>query len=550
MGSIVCARPAAVGMPVRRPIISPDGRYVLFASTANNLVLTASNAPIPVLAPASINVYLRDRASNVTTLVSVNLAGTGGGNGDSIPFALSTNGQYALFESAASDLIPNDTNNASDVFVRDVVNNVTCLVSANTNGVSGNAVSRSSGMTPDGRYVAFVSAATDLVPGDTNNIPDVFVRDVVSNVTTLVSVGAISTNLNSPCLSEAPAISSDGRYVAFLSTATNLIPGLCAAGDIYVRDLVSQITFWASTNARVMAQAVMGTSNIVSCNLSLSADGAYVTLEVVTNSNAFAMSGLILRYNVPSGVTGLVASNANVSAGPLEAIRSLDMTADARFIAFVGNVGNSSPSTNSAIYLWDAQTGTNVLVSADQTTGQPAVGMCSSPALSADGRYVAFVSSGTNLVTNSMSGDYHAYVRDTWSGTTVLADVALNGTGAGVGAMIWPALSADGQFLAFETCQTNLVATDRNSNDGVFVFTPGTAGMEWLSVNDPSLFGSGPAISWQTNGLQTCQMQFTSDLTDTKWQDAIGSITLIGKQAHFTDLAPGPVQRFYRVVAY
>ena len=532
------------------PVISPDGRYVLFASTANNLVLTPGNAPIPFLAPASINVYLRDRASNVTTLVSVNLTESGGGNGDSIPTALSTNGQYALFESAASDLIPNDTNNAGDIFVRDVIGKTTSLVSANTNGVSGNGVSRSSVMTPDGRYVAFVSAATDLVPGDTNNIPDVFVRDVVSNVTTLVSVGAISTNLYGRSFSEAPAISSDGRYVAFLSTATNLIPGLSAAGDIYVRDLVSQSTFWASTNARVMAQAVMGTSNIVSCNLSLSADGAYVAFEVVTNSNAFAMSGLILRHNVPSGVTGLVAANANVSAGPLEAIRSLEMTADARFIAFVGNVGNALPLTNSAIYLWDAQTGTNVLVSADQTTGQPAIGMCSSPALSADGRYVAFVSSGTNLVTNPMSGDYHAYVRDTRSGTTVLADVALDGTGAGVGAMIWPALSADGQLLAFETYQTNLVATDQNSNDDVFVFTPGTAGMEWLSVNDPSLFGSGPTISWQTNGLQTCQMQFNSDLSDTNWQNAIGSITTIGKQAHFTDLAPGPVQRFYRVVAY
>ena len=102
------------------PIISSDGRFVLFASTANNLTLTTSNTPIPVLVPASFNVYLRDRASNVTTLVSVNLSGTGGGNGDSLPSAVSTNGQFVLFESVAADLVPNDTNNASDVFVRDV----------------------------------------------------------------------------------------------------------------------------------------------------------------------------------------------------------------------------------------------------------------------------------------------------------------------------------------------------------------------------------------------------------------------------------------------
>jgi Tol biopolymer transport system component len=307
---------------------------------------------------------------------------------------------------------------------------------------------------------------------------------------------------------------------------------------------------WASTNARAMAQAVMGTSNIVSCNLSLSADGAYVAFEVITNSNAFVLSGMVLRHNVPSGVTDLIASNANVSAGPFEAIRSLDMTGDGRFIALVANLGNPLPLTNSAIYRWDAQTGTNVLVSADQTTGQPAIGLCSSPALSADGRYVAFISSGTNLVTNAISGDYHAYVRDTQSGTTVLADAGLDGTGAGVGAMIYPALSADGQSLAFETYQPNLVATDQNSNDDVFVFTPGTIGLERISANEPTLFGSGPTISWQTNGLETCQMRFTSDLSDTNWQDAMGSITIMGKQAHFTDLAPAPAQRFYRVVAY
>src|SRR5262249_30563366 len=154
---------------------------------------------------------------------------------------------------------PNDTNNASDVFARDVVNSTTLLVSGNTNGVSGNGNSRSSVMSWDGRYVAFMSAATDLVPGDTNSIPDVFVRDLVSNVTTLVSVGAIPTNsFLSPSFSGSPAISSDGRYVAFLSTATNLIPGLRAGGDIYVRDLISQTTLWASTNARVIARAVMG----------------------------------------------------------------------------------------------------------------------------------------------------------------------------------------------------------------------------------------------------------------------------------------------------
>jgi Tol biopolymer transport system component len=533
------------------PVISADGRYVLFASTANNLALATSNAPIPILAPASVDVYLRDRASDTTTLISVNLSSTGGGNGDSLPIGISTNGRFALFESAASDLVASDTNAVNDVFVRDVISNVTYLVSANTNGVTGNGVSRSSAMTPDGRFVAFVSGATDLVAGDTNGILDVFVRDLVSNVTTLVSVGATSTNANAPGYSESPAISADGRYVAFLSTATNLVPALKASGDIYVRDLISQSTVWASTNARVIAKAATGSSNIFCCSLSLSADAGYIAFEVVSNSSAaYATKAIILRHNLQSGVTDVAATNANVSPGSFDAIRSLEMTGDGRFIAFIGNVGNTSPLTNTAVYLWDAQTGTNILVSADRTTGLAANGICSSPVVSADGRYVAFVSSGTNFATNVLSGEYHVYLRDTLTGTTSLADAAPNGTGVGVYGTVFPSLTADGQAVAFETFQPGLVPSDNNSRDDVFVFAPGLTGTELISVNNSALPGSGPTISWPTNSAQNYQVQFKSDVGDTNWQDSVGSITVIGKRGYFTDPSPASAQKYYRLMTY
>ena len=168
-------------------IISKNGRYILFASTANNLTLTNNNNSV---LPCRFNVFLRDRISQTTTLVSVSQNGTGGGNGDSFPMGISTNGQFALFESSASDLVANDTNNASDIFVRDVVNGTTTLVSIGANGGNANGVSRGSVMTPDGHYVAFTSVASNLVADDTNNIPDVFVRDLQAGTTTLVSVGA------------------------------------------------------------------------------------------------------------------------------------------------------------------------------------------------------------------------------------------------------------------------------------------------------------------------------------------------------------------------
>ena len=137
-----------------------------------------------------MNVFLRDRTNATTTLVSVNLTGTNGGNGDSLPAGLSTDGRYVLFESSASDLVADDTNGVSDVFVRDMVTGTTMPVSVSTDGDLGNGASRSAVMTPDGRYVAFVSAANNLVPDDTNGIADVFLRDLQLGTTLLVSAGA------------------------------------------------------------------------------------------------------------------------------------------------------------------------------------------------------------------------------------------------------------------------------------------------------------------------------------------------------------------------
>ena len=157
------APPGAAGDSML-PIPSADGRYVLFASTANNLSLTSSNTPYPSLFPSRLNVYMRDRTTGAATLVSVNTNGTSGGNGDSFLVDISTNNQYVLFESTASDLVAGDSNNVSDVFVRDLVNNTTLLVSVATNGLSGNSISRNAVMTPDGQFVAFVSQAWNLTP--------------------------------------------------------------------------------------------------------------------------------------------------------------------------------------------------------------------------------------------------------------------------------------------------------------------------------------------------------------------------------------------------
>lgn len=480
---------AGGGGSSQMPIVSADGRYVVFASTANNLTLMTNDAPMAATSMPTLNVFLRDRASNTTTLVSVNLTGTGGGNGNSLPFDISSNGQFVLFESAASNLVTNDTNHAQDIFVRDVVNGTTALVSVDTNDVSGDGESRDSVMTPDGRYVAFTSAADDLVPGDTNHIRDIFVRDLQSKTTTLVSVGATSTNSSPPTSSsEVPEITPDGRYVAFYSTATNLVPGVATTGEIYVRDLAAGNTVWASTNARSIFQSVTGGTNEVSCNFSLSADGHYVGFEVCTNPpSGSPMSGIIVRYKVQSGSTDLVYTNASVAVVEnFETIHDLDMTPDGRFIAFVANAGNAS-LTNTAIYLWDAQTGSNTLVSPDQTTGGPASGVCDSPTVSTNGQYVAFLSDGSNLVPNLLNGPYHVYLRNVQNTVTTLEDAGTNGTGFGVSSIAVPSMSSDGSVVAFESGDENVVPGDGNPDSDVFVRELVASSAELVSVHDPSL---------------------------------------------------------------
>ena len=477
------------------PIISPDGRYVLFASTANNVVMTTNDTPIPARFPAPLNVFLRDRTNGTTRLVSVNLSGTAGVNGDSLPMGLSTNGQFAVFESSASDLVVGDTNNATDVFVRDLVSGATLLVSVSTNGLVGNGASRSPAMTPDGRYVAFVSAANNLVAGDTNRIPDVFVRDLQDQVTTLVSVGARSTNTTFLYgSSEAPDISADGRYVAFYSSATNLVPGVPAGGDVYVRDLSAGTTLWASSGARAAVQATTGKANASSFNHALSADGLFVAYEA---SAPATTAGVILRYNLASGLTDLVYTNAFVPWGAYENIHNLDMTPDGRFIAFVANTNGTSGITTTCIQLWDAASGIPTLVSGDLGNQVPTNSVCDWPVVDDSGRFVAFASNAGNLVTNSLTGEYHLYLRDTQTGGTRLLDADTNGAGSLVSPAAIPRLSAQAGFVAFDCGDSSLVPNDCNRDSDVFVRALADDQVELISARHPdlpSLSPNGP--SW------------------------------------------------------
>ena len=478
------------------PIISPDGRYVLFASLANNLVLTGNHSPIPLPFPAKLNVYLRDRTNLTTTLVSVNLAGTGGGNGDSLPAGLSPDGRYVLLESSASDLLAGDTNNAADIFMRDLSAGTNLLVSISTNGIPGNGASRGSVMTPDGRYVAFVSTASDLVARDTNGIADVFVRDLQAAVTTLVSVGATASSSLGGGASEFPDITPDGRYVAFYSTATNLVPNEVNSGDIYVCDLVNGTTTWASRSALAAVQSAMSATAVAAYNHVLSADGQFVTYDASPSSSLGGLAGVILRYNLFSGLTDVVHTNAVAFSGLPENFRSVDMTPDGRFIAFLANT-NGTPAKSSCVYVWDAQSGATTLASGDLSNNVPTNSVCDRPSLDPSGRFVLFLSNATNLVTNALSGDLHVYVRDMQTAVTTLVDADTNGVGTVASMASAPQMTPDGRLVVFECPDAGLVPNDRNHAYDLFVRDLAGGTTELVSARDatlPSITPNGPSL--------------------------------------------------------
>jgi Tol biopolymer transport system component len=459
-------------------VLSPDGRFVVFLSAANDLVPGDNNQP-------GFDVFLRDRASNTVVLVSASCSGAGGGNGSSIFGQVSSNGQFVVFQSDASDLVPGDTNNCSDIFVRDLAAGTTRLVSVAVDGGSANGASFEPVMTPDGRYVAFISSARNLVAGDTNGIADVFVRDLESNTTFLVSIGAVRPSGATTVSMGMPAITPDGRYVAFFSSAQGLASGIPPVpnGEVYLRDQVTGQTTWASTNAAAILLTNLGQTSIVSYHPVPSADGRYIAFK----SGSVAATGAvaILRYDCASGTTAIVSTNGFPALLDQDDPFGPEMTPEGRYVAFVRSE-DSSGLGYSSVRVWDAQTGQTALAS--DNGGEVSSNTFSrSPLISPDGRFVTFLSNATNLVANPVTSGFHIYLRDLQLGAMRLVDVDLNGAGSTDEELTSLSLSADGRFVVFSSPDGNLVNQDNNRFTDVFVRDTVGSATELISKRDPAI---------------------------------------------------------------
>jgi Tol biopolymer transport system component len=249
--------------------MSSDGQYVAFTSSSTNLVPDDTNG--------MDDVFVYDRQTGQTTRVSVDSAGVQG-NGTSFNPSISSDGRFVAFMSLSNNLMPNDTNGMYDVFVHDRQTGQTMCVSVDSAGVPGNHGGWYPSISSDGRYVAFSSSSTNLVPDDSNGMIDVFVHDRQTGQTTRVSVDSAGAEGDSESYAY-PSISSDGRYVAFESAASNLVPDdTNDTWDVFVHDRQTGQT----TRVSVDSAGVQGDG--LSYFPSISSDGRYVAFESLSTN--------------------------------------------------------------------------------------------------------------------------------------------------------------------------------------------------------------------------------------------------------------------------
>ncbi|MEQ2005856.1 MAG: SBBP repeat-containing protein [Limisphaerales bacterium] len=382
------------------PAISPDGRYVAFHSRASDLVSTDSNT--------NYDVFLWDANDNSVTLVSRTISGASGA-GDSYSPQLSASGRMVSFASTAADFAGTDTNGTSDAFARDMDAGVTYLASINTNNTSGDGASGVPVLSANGRHIAFLSRAGDLVTNDLNALNDVFVHDLQTRVTRLVSVNVAGTQGGNR-ISFDPVISADGRHIAFSSQATDLvaIPDTNNFPDVFVRDMTMGVTKLVSVNGSGTASGGnTGIPSILPASFTpfLSADGAkvlFVSLAqdlVANDSNG--KQDVFLRDHI-NNTTTLISTNrfGTGSGNAASGIGAFSMSADLRYVAFfseASNLGAADTNSRTDVFLRDLATNSTKIISRVNAGGFAASGHSFQPVISADGSTILFTSEAENL---------------------------------------------------------------------------------------------------------------------------------------------------------
>jgi len=392
--------------------VSNGGRYVAFQSNAANL---SGEDADPVY-----DIFVRDVETNVLTLGSrvTGAGGAGGADNSSAP-SISADGRYVAFVSTADNLSTEDNNSYNNIFVRDLQENTTTFVSRASGGAgtAGDDSSYDPAISADGRPVAYYTYADNLSTEDNNTYANVFVRDLATNTTTLVSRAAGATGTGGDESSFLPAISGDGRHIAFQSSANNL-----SAEDndvfynIYVRDVQADaITYVSRANG-----AAGAAGNHSSFTPSISDSGRYVSFTSDADNLSTEDDNTYLNIFVRdlTGGTTTLASRATGAggAGANDSADNSSISADGRRVAFGSPADNLSAEDNNAydnIFVRDLTANTLTLASrATGAAGTAGDDDSSGPALSGNGRYAAFASDANDLSEDDVNTYTNVFLRD------------------------------------------------------------------------------------------------------------------------------------------
>mgnify|MGYP000028136824 CR=1 FL=1 len=387
--------------------ISANGRWVAFSSFATNLVPGSHGDE---------DVYLRDLQLGRTVLVSLGAGGSRGNNG-SFNAQVSADGRFVCFPSFATNLVPGDRNGETDIFLRDRRLGTTTRITVDSKGREARGTTFDCDISANGRFIVFDSAAGNLVPGDTNDDFDIFLRDRIAGTISRVSLGLNGEQTRGGFCIE-PSLSDDGRFLVFEASAENLVSdGFGLGANIYVRDL--------RRGVNILASRGMGGTPI--------------------DVGAFDPA----------------------------------ISANGRFVAFSSNSTNLVPhDTNDIddVFVFDRVTQQTSRVSV-ATDGSQADEASLTPKISADGRFVVFTSYADNLVPGDTNDAADVFVRDRAKGTTERVSVGSRRQQGDGRSEFHFAIAPDGAFTVFTSEADNLVPNDTNGTWDVFLHqTPKPAG--------------------------------------------------------------------------
>lgn len=497
-------------------VVSNDGRWVAFRT-------------YPTITQFPGVIYLRDRLNATTTLITVGYTG-GQANGSSNLHDISADGEWILFDSFATNLVPNDTNDAHDVFLWERATGTIRRISVSSSGAQGSGEDYfiKGAISADGRYSAFLTTMAGLVPNDTNNRADIFVHDRITGETTRISVSNSGTQANN--YSEWLAISDDGQWITYASTASNLVPNdTNGKSDIF---LYNRLTAEVSR----ISNRINGTqSSEASYTPTISGNGqliAFTTLEDLAMGGSASLESVYLYDRLSDTITLGVQGDD----GSRIQAKSPLLSADGSELFFVSSNSELVPQdTNFAndVFGWERATATAERLSVG-TYDEQGSDASTLSAVSADGTFVIWNSAAPEFVPGDNNGLQDVFLRERTdspppspTATATITPTAtatprispypneqflpitarqsrftesfINLTRHANGASFAPVVSHDGTIVAFTSAANNLVPNDTNNATDVFVWERAGGQIVRVSIanNNMELQGASerPALS-------------------------------------------------------